>query len=153
MCSSINWTIRLATEADVRGAKKIADQCRKELGFVNLAILKAAQNKDWLLVSTVWDEGNNIETIVGFVNFRIRRDKNGTLYDIAVQKEYRGKGIGTHLINHIIHFVRIAEGQYLRLKCPVGLPANEFYKKYGFNHIEIEAGKTRKLNVWCNNIQ
>jgi hypothetical protein len=51
-------TVRLATAEDVKGAKEIADRCRKELGFVNLAILKAAQSKGWLLVAAASNAEN-----------------------------------------------------------------------------------------------
>jgi len=141
-------TIRLAREEDVQGTKRVADGCRKELSFVNIAILRAAQSKGWLLVATVWNDKTRTETIIGFANFRIRKDKNGTLYEIAIEKAHRRVGIGRRLINHLIRLVHVADGHHLRLKCPEELPANGFYRKIGFKRVGTEEGKTRRLNVW-----
>ncbi len=151
-------TVRLARKADVEGAKRIADQHRSELGFVNIAILRAAQNKGWLLVAALsakasrqageWEDQRKRDVVVGFANFRIRRDRNATLYEIAVADAHRFIGIGTRLLSELIRRVHLVGGQYVRLKCPCDLSANRFYQKRGFQHVETEQGKRRLLNVW-----
>ena len=124
-------TIRPARENDVEGAKKLAEECRHELGFVNVAILRMAQTKGWLLVASEWDLENNAESIVGFANFRIKKDKNCTLYEIAVRKEHRGKGIGKRLLDRLIGILNSAGGSFMKLKCPESLMANAFYEHNG----------------------
>ena len=143
-------TIRLARENDVEGAKHIASQCSKELGFVNIATLKQAQEKGWLLVAAEWNFETDSDEVIGFVNYRIKQDKNCTLYDIAVKKEARRQGIGTRLLNRlkkIVHYEG-GEGAYIHLKCPVELSANTFYEKHQFTLLGVEEGKKRPLNVW-----
>jgi ribosomal protein S18 acetylase RimI-like enzyme/queuine/archaeosine tRNA-ribosyltransferase len=141
-------TIRLAREDDVEGAKRIAAKCSKELGFVNSATLRKAQEKEWLLVAAEWYLQTDNDEIIGFVNFRIKKDHNCTLYDIAVKQEAREQGVGTRLLNRLINITHVAGGSFIQLKCPVDLPANEFYKKHRFDLINVEDGKKRQLNVW-----
>jgi ribosomal protein S18 acetylase RimI-like enzyme len=142
--------IRPARTNDVEGAKRVAARCGKELGFVNLAALRQAQEKDWLLVAAEWNVETNRDEIVGFVNFRLKQDKHCTLYDIAVAKDNRGRGIGTRLLNALKKHVHLesGEGACIQLKCPVELPANEFYKARQFALVGVEDGKKRPLNIW-----
>ena len=145
-------TVRLAREEDIDGAKRIADQHRTELGFVNIAILRVAQSKEWLLVAAEWENQKKCDVVVGFANFRIRRDKNATLYEIAVVDSHRRTGVGTRLLSELIRRVHLAGGQYVRLKCPQDLSANKFYQKFGFRHGETEQRKKRRLQVWYYHI-
>ncbi len=140
-------TVRLARKADIEGAKRVADQHRSELGFVNIAILRAAQSRGWLLVATKWDNKKRA-AIIGFANFRIRLDKNATLYEIAVADAHKRAGVGTRLLSALIRRVHLAGGQCVRLKCPCDLSANRFYQKRGFQHVDTERGKKRPLEVW-----
>lgn len=135
-------TIRLASPDDVVGAKAVADRHKEELGFVRLPALRAAQEKRWLLVA-VYEE-----KVIGFANFRIRRDNNATLYDIAVDKPYRHQNIGKRLVQQLTWLVNVAGGEHIRLKCPQTLPANRFYEGLQFKRTDVETGKKRPLNVW-----
>ena len=145
-------TVRLARKSDIESAKRIADQHRLELGFVNIATLRVAQSKGWLLVAAEWEDQRKHDVVVGFANFRIRQDRNATLYEIAVTDAHRYTGIGTRLLSELIRRVHLAGGQYVRLKCPQDLSANQFYQKCGFRHVETEQGKKRRLQVWCYRI-
>ena len=122
--------------------KTLADQHKVELGFIRKSILYKAQEKGWLLVAVKNEE------VIGFANFRIRQDNNATLYDIVVDKPYRKQNIGKRLIQRLTWLVNVASGEHIRLKCPQSLPANAFYEKLQFIHIESETGKKRPLNVW-----
>ena len=135
-------TIRHARIEDVTGVKVLADRYRVELGFVRISILQEAQKKRWLLVAV------KNQQVIGFANFRIRQDRNATLYDIVVDKPYRKQKIGKRLIQRLTWLVNVAGGEHIRLKCPQSLPANAFYEKLQFIHIESEKGKKRPLNVW-----
>ena len=141
-------TIRRARTEDIEGAKRIADQCRSQLGFLRTAVLKDAQSKGWLLVASEWEELRKRDVVVGFANFRIKLDRNATLYDIAVTDAHRRNRVGTRLISELIRRVHLAGGQQVRLKCPEELGANRFYRKCGFQHVENEQGKRKRLCVW-----
>ncbi len=145
-------TVRLARKEDIDDAKRIADQHRLELGFVSIAVLRAAQSKRWLLVAAEWEDKRKCDVVVGFANFRIRQDRNATLYEIAVADTHRCTGVGTRLLSELIRRVHLAGGQYVRLKCPQDLSANQFYQKRGFRYIETEQGKKRRLQVWSYRI-
>ena len=135
-------TIRYARETDVAGAKDLADRHRVELSFVRTSVLHEAQKKKWLLVA-VQDE-----QVIGFANFRIRQDKNATLYEIVIDEPYRKQKIGKRLIQRLMWLVNVAGGEHIRLKCPQSLPANAFYEKLQFTRTDTEIGKKRPLNVW-----
>jgi ribosomal protein S18 acetylase RimI-like enzyme len=141
-------TIRLAKLEDIEGAKRIAAQCANELGFVNIATLIEAQKRDWLLIASRYDTENQSEEVIGFINFRIKKDNNCTLYDIAIKKEYRGEGIGKRLLDDLIWHVFVARGTEIILKCPADLPANNFYQRNNFKLYGTEAGRKRKLKIW-----
>ena len=130
-------TIRYATEVDIPAVKKIANQYRNELGFVMIPALKEAIARLELYVAVMGQQ------VVGFVNFRTRRDGWHTVYEIAVHRDWKGQGIGSALLNAILDPVR--------LKCTVDNPANNFYEKEGFTLVRTEDGRTRRLNVWERN--
>ena len=134
--------IRRACPDDVAGAKAVADKHKAELGFVRISVLREAQQKGWLLVAVKDTQ------VIGFANFRIRKDNNATLYDIAVDKPYRKQNIGKRLIQRLTWLVNVAGGEHLRLKCPQFLPANAFYEKLQWRRTGTETGKKRPLNVW-----
>lgn len=141
-------TIRHARENDVNGAKSIADTCKNELGFVNIASLREAQSKGWLLVASKWISETGDESIIGFAKYRIKKDRNCTIYEIAVQKEYRSKGVGKRLLSRITRILNTAGGSNIKLKCPESLHANSFYEHNGFKLVKTEKGRKRRLNVW-----
>lgn len=144
-------TIRYACgEADVLGAKRVARSCSEELGFVNLAALREAASKHWLLVAVEHEPkgAGFAERVVGFVNFRIRQDKTCTLYEIATERAVRGRGVGKRLLAALVRRAHEEACSLVRLKCPVGLPSNNFYLERGFQPVRCELGKKRALNVW-----
>jgi len=132
-------TIRHARVEDVPGAKAVADRHKAELGFVRAAILHEAQKREWLLVAV------RDEKVIGFANFRIRRDNNATLYDIVVDDAYRKQNIGKRLVQRLTWLVNVAGGEHVRLKCPQGSPANAFYEQLRFERTDTETGKKRPL--------
>ncbi len=141
-------TIRLAKLEDIKGAKRIATQYSNELGFVNSAVLIEAQKRDWLLIASRYDTENQSEEVIGFVNFRIKKDNNCTLYEIAVKRDYHGEGIGKRLLDDLIWRVFVTGGTEISLKCPVDLPANNFYQRNSFILYGTEPGRKRELNIW-----
>lgn len=131
--------VRLAAESDLDSITAIARQYSSELGFVmRVALIESIQRGN-LLVADYEDN-----SCVGFVNYRSRKDGWNTIYEVAVNKKYRGKGIGRFLVD--------AVPCPTRLKCVVDNTANEFYKKSHFKLVKTEQGRKRQLNVWERNV-
>lgn len=129
--------IRHAVEADLKHIKRIANQYRNELGYVMYPALRESMARQSLYVA------ERDANIIGFMNFRLRRDGGITIYEIATDKHSRGFGlnIGTGLIAALPR-------ADVRLKCTVDNPANAFYEHQGFSCIATEHGRKRRLNVW-----
>jgi len=109
---------------------------RDELGFVNRA---QCEEKDlW----TVERDGSVVGAALG--NHCTRKPQT-TLYELAVAKDYRREGIATQLVNRML---RDSPHNKVVCKCPVDLPANNFYESNGFELLATEDGKNRSLNVW-----
>jgi len=109
---------------------------RDELGFVNRA---QCEEKD---LYTVERDGETVGAALG--NHCVRKPQT-TLYELAVLPGYRREGIATTLLE------RMADDSphgKIVAKCPVDLPANKFYSRTGWEHIDTESGKNRDLNVW-----
>jgi ribosomal protein S18 acetylase RimI-like enzyme len=134
--------VRFATEEDVPAVKAMADRHRHELGFVPAAALVEAARERRLLVAVL--DGK----VVGFVHFRCCRDGHATIYEIAVLPEHRRRGIGRALVEVVVQEAALRGCVVLQLKCPIDLPANEFYRRAGFTEAGIEEGKRRPLRLW-----
>lgn len=117
---------RRATSADLDWVKRLADRHKREIGFVVRGALAAAIEREELLVC----EG------VAFCHYRTRRDGVAVIYEIVSEQP----GCGRALLE--------ATPRPTRLKCPVDLPANEFYARMGGTLVTTETGKVRALNVW-----
>lgn len=124
-------------------AKAIANQFKSELGFVNLAALKVAEEK------------RSLEVIpsVGFCNYHHRQDKQTTIYEIAVAKQYQRQGWGRLLFYRVLCAAIERSHSTIVAKCPEDLPSNEFYQHLGFKLAAVEAGRKRQLNRWQYDIK
>jgi GNAT superfamily N-acetyltransferase len=120
----------------------MVDAHRHELGFVRLPSLREQIERGEMLVATLGDEP------VGFVDYHRRRDGQITLYHIAVEPAFRAQGVGRVLVAALAQVARDAGCARIALKCPVDLPANAFYREYGFELAETLNGRRRGLNVW-----
>jgi len=142
MVKKMDGTIRLAEHKDIIAVKKIADENRSSLGFIlRSTIEKQIENRELLVC-----EHNN--EVVGFISFHSRLDGWVTIYDLCIEKLYRGKGFGKKLVE-IVEEQAYKEGQIgIRLKCPIDLPANDFYAHIGFKKVNVEKGKKRSINIW-----
>lgn len=136
-------TIRRLQPEDTLSIKVLADANRNELGFNPRQKFEeaAAQRRGFVALAD--------ELIVGFVIFRHRRvDRQTTLSEICVAKTQKGQHIGKSLISELVKECTHMSRDYIQLKCPVDLPANQFYLRLGFVLHKTEAGKKRRLNVW-----
>lgn len=117
-------------------AAKVFQEHRAELGFVNEA---QCREKD------LYTEQRD-DRVVGaaLVNHCIRKPQT-TLYELAVLPEYRREGIAKSLVERV---ARDSPHEKIIAKCPVELPANDFYAATGWDRVDRESGKNRSLNVW-----
>lgn len=156
-CMNINamWqgckaTVRFAVERDIAQIIAIARQWPQELGYVRVPALRESIARRNLIVASHNSEAQRgysdilvspgSEKIIGFCNYRARRDGQQTIYEIAVHRDWQGQKIGAGLLS--------AVPNPIRLKCVVGNPANDFYEAQSFTHIGIDKGKKRPLNMW-----
>lgn len=109
---------------------------RDELGFVN-----RAQVREGDLVVEERD-GQIVGALLG--NHCVRKPQS-TVYELAVLPEYRREGIASVLVER---FADESPHEKLVAKCPVDLPANDFYQSTGWDRVDREEGKNRALNVW-----
>jgi N-acetylglutamate synthase-like GNAT family acetyltransferase len=142
-----DYKIRKAIPDDIKGIKALADKHKVELGFViQGALLKSIKANQMLVCVNCDDE------IIGFTQYRHRKDKQTTLYNIVVAPNIRRNSIGSALIDALCVDAVSTGKQVILLKCPQELEANKFYKSYGFECIDIENGKKRPLCVWLLNL-
>lgn len=130
-----NYSIRYGTETDGDTCQRIARQYPSALPFISRAQLRQSLAKRELLVADY--DGQT----VGFVRFHARRDGWQTVYDLAVHRDYSGRGIGRALL--------YAVPAPIRLKCTLdNTVANRFYGNAGMQLAGVEQGRKRPLNVW-----
>lgn len=138
--------IRKARQSDLGAIKALADAYKEELGFVLRPALQKSIDNCEVLVAT---DG---EAILGFVEYHHRRDEQTTLYHIAVVREFQREGMGQALVQALEAEAAQRGKRFVLLKCPVDLPANDFYPKLGYRLIDVANGKQRSLNVWSRNL-
>lgn len=140
LLSQQGFQIRRAEISDIEACNKIARQYPKELAFVRKnSLLRGVENKS-LHVATIKDTG-----VVGFVLYHARKDGQQTIYDIAVDKNWRSQGIGRYLIWSI--------------QCPIQLKVKKsnsavrFYEKLGFVRVSetdtLYQYRLNRLVIFC----
>jgi ribosomal protein S18 acetylase RimI-like enzyme len=72
--------------------------------------------------------------------------------EIAVLPECRRQGVGRALAEAVVQEAVLLGCVVLQLKCPIDLPANEFYRCAGFTEAGIEEGKRRPLRLWLKRL-
>jgi len=91
------------------------------------------------------------ETIVGFVVGILQEQKNrrdvidsmgGRVTDLYVDSAYRGRGIGTLLMQHIEAYFRMNGCDVAQVEVFVpNAPARRLYEKFGYEHRDIDTMK------------
>jgi len=123
--------LRLATLDDLDWMNRLCNQHRQELGFVPRVVLTAGiSSKEIIVVPRA-----------AICHFHLRRDGWITIYTLISQIS----GDGKRLLKNIL-----TRGP-VRLKCPVNLAANGFYRHLGGRLVRQEAPRSsrrRTLNVW-----
>lgn len=128
--------IKKANLGHVSRIKEITDNNSKQLGFITRgSVIESIKNKELII-----KEYEN--KIVGLCKYHKRQDNWTTIYDIVVQEKYRRMGFGYEMINYLLN-----KKHCIKLKCPVDLKANKFYKQIG-KYIKTISGKKRDLNLY-----
>jgi ribosomal protein S18 acetylase RimI-like enzyme len=146
LTSGSRVNIRPASTNEIDAIKQIADAHRHELGFLRRPALLEAIERQELLVA------QDSSGIVGFVEYRHRRDQQTTLYNLVVRPDHLRQGIGRALTLAMETEAQHRAKSWILLKCPEDLPANEFYASIGYEKIGVGAGKLRRLNIWRKNL-
>lgn len=103
-----------------------------------------------MIFETLWESAQRGELLLvdgGMCHFHLRRDGQLTIREIIVLPDSQRKfGIGGHLLGQL----RKKEGvKSIFAKCPVDLPANDWYRHKGFVLEGTETTKNgRELNLW-----
>lgn len=134
--------VRFADITEMRDVQRVFNKNNKAVGFVMLPTLVQRQESGQLYVA------EQEHAIVGVVEWHLRRDHVCTLHTIAVLPANAGQGIGKLLLHALIAWARERNARLLRLKCPAGLPSNDFYRSQGLTHVTTEPGRKRALNIW-----
>lgn len=130
----MDCAIRLADIDDIPEIKKIADQNKKEIGFILKPIIEASAKTNELFVAFYQNR------VAGFIRWHKRQDGWSTVYEICVDQKFRRIGIGRRLMARI--------PKPIQLKCPIDNEFNRFYRRLGFILTGQEPGKKRTLNIW-----
>lgn len=135
------------SEEFISDVKRIADALRRQLGFINVSAFRDSVNRGELLIAR-----DQLGAVVGFARFHHRKDRITTLYEIGVSSVSRG--VGTALMSALELYAEKAGSLEIRLKCPVDLPANDFYKARGYEQSGrvSTAGRSRRLILWRKRI-
>src|SRR5690349_11765266 len=89
-------TIEQANIGDLESIKKLCDAHRTELGFVMRPSLETSIKEKEVLIAR--DPSSDDQSCVGFVDYHHRRDKQSTLYHLAVVQGVRMSGVGRALV-------------------------------------------------------
>ena len=100
-----------------------------------------------MIFETIMDAEKKDEIICPyFLRYHLRKDGQLTIYEIWVSPKSRREGIGTTLLNDL---KAISDVKSIFAKCPIDLPANEWYKANGFTLEGVDILKSgRKINLW-----
>lgn len=137
--------LRKATCDDLDAIKRLYAQCANELGFVLRPALVRSLELQEVIIATR-------DELLGAVHYHHRRDKQTTLYHIAVQAASRRQRVGHRLVEALRNECQRHQMTHILLKCPEELSANAFYASLGFELSRVEAGKRRRLNVWLDKL-
>ena len=136
--------IRLGVAPDAERCQQIARANKGAFGFIRRVWLEEAAAKRRLLVAEL--DG----TIVGFVHFNhTRYGPHSSIYEIAVDPAVHGQGIGSAMLAWLKQDAWEHERRAILLRCPVGLPANDWYQRRRFvwQGLKGVEGK-RSVNIW-----
>ncbi len=147
------YHISNATVSDIDSIVRItrSKENRKALPWVMKVVLNEAIEKpknNILLVAK-----DKVNQVIGFIRLYCRKDKTATLHEIAIEDEFKGKGVGTELLLEAEQIVRKKDCLSINLKTPEDLfQAHKFYNKNGFKFIDTLKIKNRLLFIFSKKL-
>ncbi len=87
------------------------------------------------------------ERVVGFIDVKVR-EKDVYIYGIAVQPEFKEKGIGSQLLEKVVQIAKKeGKGALVLTVKESNTRAIQFYSKRGFSLREVRAGREGEVLV------
>lgn len=145
--ADFGYTIQKAESSDIDGIVKVTrtKENRKCLPWVMKVTLKDAVENPQKNILLVAKDG--MQNVIGFIRLYCRRDKQATLHEIAVLDTFKGKGIGTKLLNEAEIVSKSNDCSSIVLQEPQDLKdAFLFYTKNGFKKIG-EHPSIKRINI------
>ncbi|HCX23882.1 MAG: GNAT family N-acetyltransferase [Flammeovirgaceae bacterium] len=133
----------IVVKADTEELQKKAFAIRNEVFVVEQGVPAEAEMDEYESMCTHFvalDESNNP---VGAARWR-RIDKGVKLERFAVKKSYRGKGVGSKLVEAVLKDIEAEWGSGIYIYLHSQLPAVPLYLKYGF---EKEGGQFSECDI------
>ncbi|RLE62732.1 MAG: ribosomal-protein-alanine N-acetyltransferase [Thermoprotei archaeon] len=119
--------IRPATEQDIKAVYRIERSTFSDYYPYGLLLAYLHMVRDLFQVAVL--DGK----IIGYVIGVIRRNNLGHIVNIAVDPQFRRKGVGTELMKRLIELFRNRGVKLIRLEVRVSnTPARKLYEKLGF---------------------
>lgn len=124
-------------EEEIDIVYKLFNKYSKEVWFVMKPTIRERLNKKELTIYRKDDK------IIWACSFHKKRDWFTVIYEIVVDKDYRGNGYGKDMIEFLIY-----KRHNIILKCPIDNESNKFYDKIWWKLYWVEKWKKRQLNLW-----
>ncbi len=130
------FTIRRETEADISAIRNVTAKAFTGFslrGFSEQAIVEALRDADALVLSLIAVDGPFVVGHVAASPVTITDGTQGwvSIGPVSVDPKFQGRGIGTALVAKALDLLREAS-----VGGVVALGEAEFYRKFGFNHVE-----------------
>jgi ribosomal protein S18 acetylase RimI-like enzyme len=114
--------------------------------YFDYAIKTAAESEGKIFVAEM--DGK----VIGYIVVLVNKDespalsliKYGYVMDLAVLREYHGRGVGKALMAHAEEYIRSKGLEWMHLDVTISNPAHDFYLKSGYRDKDIRMEK--KLN-------
>ncbi|MCC5636361.1 GNAT family N-acetyltransferase [Nostoc sp. CHAB 5844] len=127
-------------KSEIVASHKIFNKLKAQLGFTSIFELSDLQIE-------------LVEGIGACCYYVLKKSSQITIRKLAVLPEHQKQGWGRLLIYRVICRAIEKGKTSIFLKCPIDLPANNFYENLGFELEATEQDRTRPLNYWRYHIK
>lgn len=138
--------LRFASEKDVPDITELM----KELGYPTDTEsiknrLDNIKQRNGRVIVAVDESGEVAGCVHAFIDLRLAEGEIGEIVSLVVKKEFRGKGIGTRLLNNAKLWIQQSGCEKIRIRAnAVRKEAHQFYKEQGFE--EVKSQKIFQIN-------